>query len=484
MPTLTTAASGNDSAGATWVGGVAPVAGDDIIVLGHTLTLDRDITYNSITFNNASSRLAIGGATRSVQATNGFILGVNLSAVLITTAIPIGTSLTLTGTWSGSGALVGIANSTGGNLTLATIGNDPGSVLFSNPAVIASSRIITGSWSAGTLTTIGRFDMPTWTGTSTLVTLSGGTWNHTNSGTSLLGPAAHFVLNNSASATVNWTGDLVSASTSASLFAVNGSLSVFNVLAGSVIKRTSSIGGANHQSGTWSSVLVMQGAASGAIVNIDGVFCSSKSSRAIAMNLAGGRVNWRNQTKSLPSTDAVVIIASALATVDLTDLVLNNAGVFTYVESGSATTVESAGTLITNTSTSAQASVFTYSGALDGKMLNLAADAPTLPAVEEVAGGVEYGYDVTPLTGTGLVVDPALFAAAVGTALENISAVALRRFVTIDTGETEATAGSVASFGGGGGGETKEDIYVYFTTGNRQDTFKATGFAICAGLVF
>jgi hypothetical protein len=65
MATITSAASGNWSNTATWVGGVVPTSGD-IIVLNHGITLNVDINGITINSYNASGKLLINNTSRNI----------------------------------------------------------------------------------------------------------------------------------------------------------------------------------------------------------------------------------------------------------------------------------------------------------------------------------------------------------------------------------------------------------------------------------
>lgn len=167
----------------------------------------------------------------------------------------------------------------------------------------------------------------------------------------------------------------------------------------------------------------------------------------------GGTINWRNQSATIPS-GKILSIYCQNSTLNFSGLAITNNGSVGIQTVGSQSITVDSGTSITCTSTSAFASSVGVSTSLNSKIITLESDPPTLPAVEDVASGTIYGYTGIELTGTGLILDPAVLATAVGSSLENISATALARWATVDTGETAAADGSVAklSQGGSGGG--------------------------------
>ncbi len=412
MTVLTSTGAVNLTSSTNWSPAQIPVAGDDLIIGAHTLTLDANLSLNTITLNNASARFAVSGTTRVLTVTNGITLAANLSAQLVATALASGVSLTINACWKGAFALPGIASSTGGNLTLQAVGG-ASDILFEN-IVSATARVITPSWSAGTLTTVGRFDLRGWSGGSFVVTRTGGTWNHTHTGISYFGDrttntAANGLIDYvlSGATVTNWSGETRhhSSTDSYALFYIGGTGTV-TVSNGPIVR-----------SGTGAVVRCL----GVATINVSTPLLCQDRSMSVRMD-SGGILNWRNQSLSIPTAHCIVIYALGTTVTDLTDLVVTNSGRFMYLESGSASVVVGAVTSISNVTTTAQACVVSNSGALDGRVVNLASDAPTLPTVSQVAGGIVYGYAATPLTGTGVISDPAVIAAAVGTALTPVLA--------------------------------------------------------------
>ena len=73
MATITSAQTGNASATTTWVGGIVPVEGDQVIIAsGHTVTLDGTFIWgnDSVTETTAGAAILVNGilkASRSVS---------------------------------------------------------------------------------------------------------------------------------------------------------------------------------------------------------------------------------------------------------------------------------------------------------------------------------------------------------------------------------------------------------------------------------
>src|SRR5579859_7869120 len=126
--TITSNGSGNWNAGATWAGGIAPVATDDVVIRpGDVITVTANATANSLTF-------------ASTAATNGTVT-VNIGIVLTITANVI---------FQNSATL-----NTAATLTGAGTINVGGSVTIGNTSVPTASHTATVTWSAAILNVTG-----------------------------------------------------------------------------------------------------------------------------------------------------------------------------------------------------------------------------------------------------------------------------------------------------------------------------------------
>lgn len=155
MATITSAASGNFSAPATWVGGVVPGASDDAVAAtGHVVTIDLDVTVISVQqagtgkFVLGNGRTLTGnvianagtyttGGTVQVTATTGnsATINGNVSGVSTTTASTSGVVMSGTGTLTINGSITG------------TAGNASAAVVYTE---VASTIIVNGNITGGT----------------------------------------------------------------------------------------------------------------------------------------------------------------------------------------------------------------------------------------------------------------------------------------------------------------------------------------------
>jgi len=94
MATITSAASGNWSAGATWVGGVVPTSVDDVVIAGHTIQADVDITVLSISRNPSGT--VVVSTSRTITCTgSGITTAGSNNSTLINITAGVGNTVTI-----------------------------------------------------------------------------------------------------------------------------------------------------------------------------------------------------------------------------------------------------------------------------------------------------------------------------------------------------------------------------------------------------
>lgn len=400
MATITSAASGNASAGATWVGGVAPGPADDVIIAGHTITLDVDRSYNSLTISNTASRLALpAGANRLLTLTNGFTLGAAISATLLT--IVSGQTLTVevgTGFRYNSNQTNATFTVSTGALVLRGVGGSPDSELL-DPLTAAAARLFATSNLAASVTTIGRLSVGA--GTHQVITIAGGTWTHQHDGVTQFNTttstAKLLSVSGSNLTTINFTGDIASITpaTTTGLLVLGGSACT-----------------ATFNSYLYSSVANNGGSilyCSAGTTILNGKISHMAGTNSLSLWLAGGTFRWENQSVMIDGAESFTMICSA-GFFDIDGLLVDNKNKFIGTIYG---TGNGSATGCVITCASGAVAGFNF---IDPTYQYLPPGAPTLPDPGDVAAGIQYGYSTAELLGTALVLNPSVLASALSLA--------------------------------------------------------------------
>ena len=428
MALIVSAATGNFSAGATWVGGVVPGVGDEARAsTGHTITIDVDTTCDEVSNAGTGIFTLASGVTLTANVTHkstttgrnclqcagtGFIIGnVTSGSVTSSNAVFNNTTGTLSITGNVTGGLnteaYGAYNNTTG--TIAITGNVTGG---SGPAAAGGRNN-----ASGTITITGNVTGGSGSTASGIINFSTG----------------------SITVTGNVTGGPATGSVGISLG--TGSLTITgNVLGGS----NSTANGVSVSSGTATITGNCMGGAvgSGAIVSSIG---------AINVKRAVGNTYGPGNTSGLAS--AVGVANSGLGVIEIEEL-----------EYGTFGQSPTSGTGIRLKKASSNVAVFNYCDTAGAKTLIDATQNAAMPAATDVRSGLSYAGGAA----TGTLAVPLPSQVAVGVATDNTVGTAFVTGSDIATAVWSAASRTITE-----GGITAADVWSAATrtiTGGTVDT--------------
>ena len=252
MALITSAASGNFNAGATWTGGVVPVAGDEARAsTGHTITINVNTTCDEVSNDGTGIFTLNDGITLTANVTNKTTTS-NRNCVQFTAASPAAATIigTITG-GNGASGVVAVVNTSSGTLNIT--GN-------------CRAQTQTGSFGVNNAST----------GTVAITGNCSG-----NIGGSGGGSSAHGA-NNASTGTLTVTGNCTGSAGGSSGFGVNNASSGTVIITGNCVGNVNAVGANNTSGGTMTITGNCTGAAN------QGANNASSGTMTITGNCTGG----------------------------------------------------------------------------------------------------------------------------------------------------------------------------------------------------
>jgi hypothetical protein len=413
MTVLTSTGNVNLTSSTNWSPAQIPTSADDLVLAnGHTLTVDADATILSLTVNSSTtSRMTPSGAVRELTVTNGITYLGNVGQSTAYWCVVSGTEFTLNarhdfGTNSGS-MYVFYANPLSVlNLNATSLADE----LLSVNAVGYNRLFFFLVADEAEVNVVGRVSasVPTGNGSTAFNCKNGSNVTISHTGISTINIAGQhqkpFNMEGfgATSLTLNGDWDLPN------IFGYSGVSGFFYLNSTATLNVNGNI---NHLSTVSANFAagVFRLANASAVVNMNGSITQYVGCGTAAIYMTAGTFNWVSQTAVIP-VNRQLYIGQYGGTFVCTDLIIENSGSCTII----AYNAVGANAGLTNKTASAGGSVFPST---TFTITNAEVQAPVLPNEEDVTSGTVYGYTGIDKTGTGLIVDPAILAAALSVSL-------------------------------------------------------------------
>ena len=297
MALITSAASGNFNAGATWTGGVVPTTGDEARAsTGHTITITANATCTEISNAGSGTFVLNSGVTLTANVTNKTTT-VNVNCLYFSAASPA--TATIVGNVTGGAASNGspIAG------TGAILNSSSGTLLVQGNVVGGTNVICIGAFNAstGTISVTGNVTGGTGNTCIGIYNVSTGTISISGNVAGGSGANANGAIN-AAAGTYTITGNVSGGTISTAIGVSNGSGTV--TITSTTISSTVAIAVSNLVGGT---VNVTGNVTGGTAANIYGLNNAGVGTINVTGNVTGGTVVATSHGLNNASTGIVAV---------------------------------------------------------------------------------------------------------------------------------------------------------------------------------